>query len=157
MREHAQHLDARQQRGWSWIRAAIIVEIVGLAIDALWHGVLSPEVEPGTHAEMVRHLLTVHLVLYVGVVLLVVSTAWALVERARRSGIGAALPGALAGAAVQLGGEVWHAYSHLQLRPNPVPELVGFVGLALAIAATVASARGARGIALEPRRAPRSP
>ena len=118
MREHAQHLDARQQRGWSWIRAAIIVEIVGLAIDALWHGVLSPEVEPGTHAEMVRHLLTVHLVLYVGVVLLVVSTAWALVERARRSGIGAALPGALAGAAVQLGGEVWHAYSHLQLRPN---------------------------------------
>lgn len=95
--------------------------------------------------------------LYVGVVWLVVSTAWALVDRARRSGVGVALPVALAGAAVQLGGEVWHAYSHLQLRPNPVPELVGFVGLAVAIAATVASARGARGIALQPRRAPRSP
>jgi hypothetical protein len=157
MSEHAEHLEARQQRGRSWIWAAIIVEVVGLAIDAVWHGVLSPEVEPGTRGEMVRHLLTVHLVLYVGVVWLVVSTAGALVERARRSGIGAALPVALAGAAVQLGGEVWHAHSHLQLRPNPVPELVGFVGLAVAIAGTVASARGVRGIALEPRRAPRRP
>jgi hypothetical protein len=157
MSEHAEHLDARQQRGRSWIWAAIIVEIIGLAIDAVWHGVLSPEVEPRTHGEMVRHLLAVHLVLYVGVVLLVVSTAWVLVERARRSGTGVALPVALAGAAVQLGGEVWHAYSHLQLRPNPVPELVGFVGLAVVIAATAASARGARGIAMEPRRAHRGP
>lgn len=157
MSEHAEHLDARQQRGRSWIWAAVIVEIIGLAIDAVWHGVLSPEVEPRTHAEMVRHLLTVHLVLYVGVVWLVVATAWALVERARRSGIGVALPVALAGAAVQLGGEVWHAYSHLQSRPNPLPELAGFVGLAVVVAATVASARGARGIAMEPRRAHRSP
>jgi hypothetical protein len=157
MSEHAEHLDARQQRARSWIWAAVIVEIIGLAIDAAWHGVLSREVEPRTHGEMARHLLSVHLLLYVGVAWLVVSTAWALVERARRSGIGLALPVALAGAAVQLGGEVWHAYSHLQFRPNPVPELAGFAGLAVAIAATVVSARGARGIAMEPRRAHRSP
>jgi hypothetical protein len=157
MSGHAEHLDAREQRARSWIWAAIIVEIIGLAVDAVWHGVLSPEVEPRTHGEMVRHLLTVHLVLYVGVVWLVVSTAWALVERARRSGIGVALPVALAGAAVQLGGEAWHAYSHLQLRPSPVPELAGFVGLAVVIAATAVSARRARGIAMELRRAHRSP
>jgi hypothetical protein len=102
MNEHAEHPDARRQRGRSWIWAAVVVEIIGLAIDAVWHGVLSLEVEPRTHGEMVRHLLTVHLVLYVGVVLLVVSTAWALVERARRSEIGVALPAALGGAAALL-------------------------------------------------------
>lgn len=157
MSEHTEHMDARQQRGRSWIWAAVIVEIIGLTIDALWHGVLGPEVEPRTHAEMVRHLATVHLVLYVGVAMLFMSTGWALIERARRGSIGVALPVAVVGAAVQLGGEVWHAYSHLQSRPNPLPELAGFVGLAAVIAATVASARSARGVALEPRRAHRSP
>lgn len=76
MSEHAEHLDARQQRGRSWIWAAIVVEIIGLAIES---------------------------------------------------------------------------------RPNPVPELAGFVGLAVVIAATAASARGARGIAMQPRQAHRSP
>lgn len=158
MREHAEHLDARRQRGRSWIWGAVIVEIIGLSIDAVWHGVRSADAEPRTRREMLRHLLTVHLVLYLCVALLFVSTAWALVERARRSGTGVALPVAFVGAAVQLGGDVWHAYSHLQMRPNPLPELAGFVGLTVVIAATAAaSARGARGIAMGPRRAHRSP
>jgi hypothetical protein len=38
-----------------------------------------------------------------------------------------------------------------------VPELAGFVGLAVVIAATAVSARRARGIAMELRRAHRSP
>jgi hypothetical protein len=146
-----EHMDARLQRGWSWIWAAVIVEIIGLAVDALWHGVLSPDVEPRPHAEMVRHLATVHLVLYVGVAMIFASTVSALVEQARRGDVGIALPVAVVGAAVQLGGEIWHAYSHLRFRPNPLPELAGFVGLAVVIAATLSSARSARGLAMEAR------
>jgi hypothetical protein len=144
--------DARRRKERTWISVAVIIEVIGLAIDAVWHGLLSAEVEPQTYGEMVRHLLTVHLVLYVGVGTLFVSTAWA----ARRSGAGAEPPIAFAGAAVQLIGEAWHAYSHLQLRPSPLPELIGFVGLAVAIGATAVSGRGTRGVAMEPGRAPRS-
>ncbi len=67
-----------------------------------------------------------------------------------------ALAIAFAGAAIQLAGEVWHAYSHLQFRPNPFPELAGFVGLAVAIVATVAAGRTAPG-AMTERRLERSP
>jgi hypothetical protein len=63
MSERTEHMDARQQRGRSWIWTAVIVEIIGHAIDALWHGLLSPDVEPRTPAEVVRDLATVHLVL----------------------------------------------------------------------------------------------
>ena len=54
-------------RGRSWIWAAVIVEIIGLSVDAVWHGLIGAEIEPQTRGEMVRHLATVHLVLYVGV------------------------------------------------------------------------------------------
>ena len=115
-------------------------------------GLLGLEVEPQTLGEMARHLATVHLVLYAGVVMLFLATAWALRQAARRR----LLFLAFAGAAIQLAGEVWHAYSHLQFRPNPFPELAGFVGLAVAIAATVFSGRSARG-AMTGRRLERSP
>src|SRR5207245_2767373 len=49
-----------------------------------------------------------------------------------------------AGAIVQAIGEAWHAYSHLAMRPNPPPELVGFVGLMVAIIATFIAGRGTR-------------
>lgn len=139
------------ERGRSWIWAAVIVEIVGLGIDAIWHGLLGSEVEPQTRREMLRHLATVHLVLYAGVVMLVLATGWA----ARHSDGGRALAIAFAGAAVQLAGEVWHAASHLQGQPNPFPELAGFVGLAVAIVATVVAGRSARG-AVDGRRLERS-
>ena len=132
------------RRAWRWIWAAVIVEIIGLSIDAVWHGLLGPEGEPQTRGEMARHLLSVHCVLYVGVVMLFLATAWAV----QRSGGGRALRIALAGAAVQLVGEIWHAYSHLQLQPNPWPELAGFVGLAAVMVATIMAGRGARGAAL---------
>lgn len=136
-----------RERGRTLIWAAVIVEIIGLGIDAVWHGLLGSEVEPQTRREMLRHLATVHLVLYGGVVMLVVATGWA----ARHSGGGRALAIAFAGAAVQLVGEVWHAASHLQGQPNPFPELAGFVGLAVAIVATVVGGRSARGAMTERR------
>jgi len=120
-------------RGRSWVWAAVIVEIIGLSVDAVWHGLIGSEIEPQTRGEMVRHLATVHRVLYVGVGMLFLATA-----------------------AVQLVGEVWHAYSHLQFRPNPFPEPAGFVGLAVVIVAAIVAGRGARGAAIE-RRLQRSP
>jgi hypothetical protein len=139
-------------RGRSWIWAAVIVEIIGVSVDAVWHGLLGSEAEPQTRREMVRHLATVHLVLYAGVVMLFLATAWAV----RHSGGRRALAIAFAGAALQLAGEVWHAYSHLQFWPNPFPELAGFVGLAVAIVATVVAGRTARG-AMTERRLERNP
>jgi hypothetical protein len=136
----------RRVRTYVW--AAVTVEIMGLAIDALWHGVLAAEVEPQTRVEMVRHLASVHLVLYVGVAALFLTTAWALVDQVRLGGPGVAsitLAGiAFAGATMQGIGEIWHAASHLHLQPNPTPELAGFVGLALAIVATTVAGRRAR-------------
>jgi hypothetical protein len=44
-------------------------------------------------------------------------------------------------ATVQLAGEVWHAYSHLTFRPNPFPELAGFLGLVAVIGATIVASR----------------
>lgn len=141
-----------RETGRSWIWAAMVVEVVGLSIDAVWHGLVGSEFEPQTRREMLRHLATVHLVLYAGVVMLFLATGWT----ARHSRGGRAIVIAFAGAAVQLAGEVWHAASHLQGQPNPFPELAGFVGLAVAIVATVVAGRTARG-AMTERRLERSP
>lgn len=126
-------------RTWMWI--FVVVQIVGLAFDALWHGILRREFEVESFGEMARHLLTVHLPLYIGVVGLLVSTTWALVARVKRSKAGIALPLAVAGAIVQTIGEAWHAYAHLELRPNPLPELLGFIGLLVVIATMLVSRR----------------
>ena len=126
------------------IWAAVTVEIIGLAIDALWHGVLAAEVEPQTRVEMARHLASVHLVLYVGIAALFVATAWALVDQVWNGGAGVAPAIAFAGATMQVIGEIWHATSHLHLQPYPTPELAGFVGLALAMVATAVAGRRAR-------------
>jgi hypothetical protein len=50
----------------------------------------------------------------------------------------------MAGAVVQTTGEAWHAYSHLALWPNPLPELFGFVGLLMVIASMLGSRRAER-------------
>jgi hypothetical protein len=134
--------------GWrTWVWTFVGVQIVGVVVDAIWHGLMHPDFEPRTLAETVRHLATVHLVLYLGVLGLCVVTAWALFGRSRRPGAGIALPHAFAGAMLQLVGEVWHAAVHLALRPSPFPELIGFVGLAVVIGATIVAGRRARGAA----------
>ena len=66
---------------------------------------------------------------------------WAAADPARRAAAGLTLPIVVAGATVQLAGEVWHAYSHLTFRPNPFPELAGFLGLVVVIGATIAASR----------------
>ena len=128
--------------GWRrWIWTFVVVQLIGLGIDAAWHGALSPGVEPETFAEMVRHLATVHLPLYVGVVGLFVTAIWAAADPVRRADAGLALPLVVAGATVQLAGEVWHAYSHLSFRPNTFPELAGFLGLVVVVGATIVTGR----------------
>src|SRR5213080_2691842 len=82
--------DARIARGWIW--AALALQAVGLAFDGVWHGLIRPGVEPTTFAEMIVHLGTVHLPLYLGVLSVVITSGWAFVER--RSGSAVAFAGA---------------------------------------------------------------
>ena len=131
-------------RNWrAWVWTFIGVQAAGVLMDAVWHGLLHPDFEPRTLAETVRHLGTVHLVLYVGVLGLCAVTGWALLAGHRQPRGGLALPLAFVGALLQLGGEAWHAWVHLQLRPSPLPELLGFVGLAVVMGATIAAGRAA--------------
>ena len=118
----------------TWIRVSVIVQLVGLAIDGVWHGLLEPGAEPDTFDQM--------LVLYLGIIGLFASTAWALVDRARRGTVGLALPVAFTGALIQTVAETWHAWMHLRLRPGPIPEAFALGGLVVAIAALLAARRG---------------
>jgi hypothetical protein len=99
----------------------LTVQLFGLAFDAVWHVLLHPDFEAATVNQMVSHLSTVHLPLYIGVLSVLVSTAWALNNQMRRSKIGVALPVAFAGALVSAAGEIWHAYTHLQLSTHSGP------------------------------------
>jgi hypothetical protein len=108
-------------RALKWVGAALAVQLTGLAYDAMWHGLLNPGFEPQTVGEMVNHLITVHLLLYIGVLSVLVTTAWVLIDQIRRSKTGVALPVAFAGALVSTAGEIWHAYTHLQLSTHSGP------------------------------------
>ena len=92
---------SRVPRKWIWL--AVLVYVSGLAYDVVWHGVLGPGFEARTVAEMARHLGTVHLPIYVGVVSVLLTTVWALVTDARQSRVGVALPVACGGAYVRPG------------------------------------------------------
>jgi FtsH-binding integral membrane protein len=118
-----------------WV--AVAVQVVGVGFDAVWHGVLNPVFEAATVEEMARHLATVHLPIYVGVTAVFVATGWALVERWWREGPGVALPVAFAGALLALVGEVWHAYTHLQLSTHagPIAGVTALLGLTTVVVA----------------------
>jgi hypothetical protein len=125
----------RTLRKLIWISLGI--QFVGLVFDYAWHG-LNPDFKPVTVREMVTHLSTVHLPLYVGVLSVLVTTAWALVSQMRQSQIGIGLPIAFAGALIAAAGEGWHAYTHLQLRTHSGPiagatALVGFIVVVIAL------------------------
>lgn len=70
---------------------------------------------------MVHHLATVHLPLYIGAAGVIVSTSKALLEQITRSRRGITLPVAFGGAVVSVGGEAWHASSHLHLDTHSAP------------------------------------
>ncbi|HEU5195584.1 MAG TPA: hypothetical protein VFW70_12650 [Methylomirabilota bacterium] len=127
-------------RSRTWIWTSLLVQGLGYAFDALWHGVLRPGIEPATFEAMLRHLLTVHLVLYVGAASLLVSTARLLALRGRGA------PVAFGGALLSAGAEAWHAYSHLQLdtHAGPVAGTLSFVGFLVVLGAMVLARRRRR-------------
>jgi len=131
-------------RTWIWI--SLVVQFLGYLIDVVWHGLLRPGVEPTTVGEMVRHLITVHLPLYIGALSLVVSTSRALLEQITRSRPGLALPIAFAGAVVSVTAEAWHAYSHLRLDTHsaPVAGTLSAIGFLVVVVAMSLSARTRR-------------
>jgi len=134
-------------RTWIWIAAGI--QLSGLAFDAMWHGLVNPGFEAGTVSQMVRHLASVHLLLYIGVVSVLLSTGWALRDQIRRGERGLALPIAFAGAVLSTAGETWHAHEHLQLSITHSAAIAGStasVGLAIVVAALWASRHAVRGL-----------
>jgi hypothetical protein len=121
----------RTARRFIWV--ALALQLLGFAYDALWHGVLRRSVEPQNRHDMVVHLLTVHLPLYVGVLSVFVTTAWAFIEAVRSARAGAGWWVALGGAGLSLIGEAWHAASHLQLDTHsaPIAGSLSLLGLTL--------------------------
>ena len=116
-----------------WIWTAVAIQVLGLAFDAVWHGLLHPGFEAVTVHQMVVHLGTVHLPIYIGVVSVLLTTAWALVDRMRRSPTDVASPVAFAGAVVSTAGEGWHAYGHLQLSTHTGPMAEATAGFGLVV------------------------
>lgn len=117
--------------------ASLGVQFAGLVFDYAWHG-LNPDFKAVTVREMVTHLSTVHLPIYVGVLSVLLTTTWALIGQIRRSQIGVALPVAFTGALIATAGEGWHAYTHLQLSTHSGPiagttALVGFIVVVTAL------------------------
>jgi hypothetical protein len=115
----------------------LILQALGYVFDAAWHGLLNPGFEPATAAEMMRHLITVHLPLYIGAASVLASTAVALVHQARHSQGGKALPAAFAGAVISAGAEAWHAASHLRLdtHAGPIAGMLSFLGFLVVLVA----------------------
>jgi hypothetical protein len=128
-------MNAASARRWIW--AALALQCVGYVVDAVWHGFVSPGVEPTTTGEMIRHLGTVHVPLYLGAASVLVATATALRAHARQSAIGVALPAALAGSLLSAGAEAWHAASHLHVDTAhaPVAGALSFIGFVVVVLA----------------------
>jgi len=129
-------MQGRSARTWIW--ASLILQFLGYVLDATWHGLLNPGVEPQTPSEMARHLSTVHLPLYIGAASVLVSTARALLRQVRRSATGIGLPIAFAGAVLSATAEAWHAYSHLRLDTHSAPvagilSVIGFLVVVIAM------------------------
>jgi hypothetical protein len=141
--------DARTARAWIW--AALALQFAGLAFDGLWHGLLRPGVEPTTFIEMLIHLGTVHLPLYLGVLSVLITTGWAFVERRSGSSI------AFAGALLSTAAEAWHASIHLRLSTHggPIAEGVAMIGFVVVVIAVWIGGRQERRLAA-PRRTHRA-
>jgi hypothetical protein len=128
---------SRRRTPRTWIWAALGVQSAGLVFDYVWHALLNPDFKAVTVREMVSHLSTVHLPIYVGVVSVLLTTVWALVDQMRRSQVGMALPIAFTGAVISTAGEGWHAYTHLQLSTHsgPMAATTAFVGFIVVVTA----------------------
>ena len=136
-------MEERSTRRWVWV--SLILQALGYGVDAVWHGLLHPGVEPTTRSEMVRHLGTVHLPLYIGAASVLVSTSRALLHQIRRSATDLALPIAVTGAVLSTAAEAWHAYAHLRLDTHsaPMAGILSVIGF-LVVVITMSLSRGDR-------------
>lgn len=128
-----------------WIWAALALQLIGYVFDIVWHALLRPGAEPATFGEMARHLASVHLPLYVGAAMVLISTTVELLRRRRRRPLGNALPIAVTGAVVSCGAEAWHALSHLRLDTHaaPVAGVLSVIGFLVVVGAMVVDVRAA--------------
>ena len=126
-----------------WIIASLALQFGGYVFDVVWHGLLRPGLEPTTTSEMLHHLRTVHLPLYLGALSVLISTLWAFVHHHPRS---RSLAIAVAGAGVSAGSEAWHGISHLQLDTHtaPVAGILSALGFVVTVLAIALSGRRAR-------------
>ena len=124
------------------IWAALAVQFAGLIVDIVWHA-LHSDFEARTVEQMAVHLGTIHIPIYVGVLCVLLATAWALIDQARRPPIGAAFPVAFLGALISAAGELWHAYLHLHLDTHggPFAAVISFAGFLIVVAAMWISGR----------------
>jgi hypothetical protein len=126
-----------------WIWAALGVQLIGLAYDAIWHGLLHPGVEPQTRREMIVHLTTVHLPLYIGVLSVFVTAVWAFADQVLRSRSGTGW-WIVSGALLSVAGETWHAVAHLRLDTHSGPVAGSLSPLGLVLVATALWCEGRR-------------
>jgi uncharacterized membrane protein YgdD (TMEM256/DUF423 family) len=132
-----------------WIWAALALQLSGYVFDIVWHGLLRAGEEPTTRSEMIRHLASVHLPLYIGAVAVLVATSVELLRRRASGAVARALRVAVAGAVLSVGAEAWHAASHLRLDTHEAPvagmlSIAGFLVVVVAITRVAAAARLAR-------------
>jgi hypothetical protein len=134
----------RTLRGLIW--ASLGLQLGGLVYDIFWHA-LHSGFEATTRAEMLEHLGTVHVPIYLGVLCVVLTTAMALFRQVSLGDHGAALPIAFVGALISAAGETWHAYKHLQLATHggPLAAAVSFFGFLLVVSALWLSRSADRG------------
>ena len=132
----------RERMIWAWVAT----QFLGYVIDAAWHGLLGSAGEPATAGEMLCHLMSVHLPLYVGAVGVLASTGVALWRRRGGTG-GGALAVAFGGAGLSVAGEVFHAVSHLNLDTHraPVAGTVSIAGFLVVLAALLLAPDDTRG------------
>lgn len=133
---------SRRRKSRSLIWTALGVQLAGLIVDLVWHA-LHSDFEAATTEQMLVHLGTVHIPIYVGVLCVLLTTAWALIDQARRPPIGAAFPVAFVGALISTAAEAAHVYRHLQLDTHgaPIAGAVSFVGFLIVAAAMWAGGR----------------
>jgi len=133
---------SRRKKARTLIWTALGVQLAGLLIDIAWHAVHS-DFEATTAEQMLVHLGTVHIPIYVGVVCVLLTTGWALIDQARRPPIGAAFPVAFVGGVISFLGEAWHAYHHLRLDTHggPLAAATSLFGFLIVVTAMWVSGR----------------
>jgi uncharacterized BrkB/YihY/UPF0761 family membrane protein len=133
---------SRRRKSRILIWTALAVQLAGVIVDIVWHA-LHSDFNATTAEQMLVHLGTVHIPIYVGVLCVLLTTAWALIDQARRPPIGAAFPVAFVGALISTAGEAWHAFLHLKLatQGGPMAAATSFAGFLIVVAAMWTSAR----------------